>query len=447
MRGAGFIKRLEGTTRDWIAKGLLSDVQAARILEFERDRAGSGVPYFTAALSIMGALLLGAGIITFFAANWDHLPKLGKLAILFGSMWLAYAVTAFLTREDRYPKLGEAILLLAVILFGANIWLIAQTYHIASHYPNGVLIWAAGAMLAAWLVRSEPSAVAGAALAVLWTGMESFGFDRPLHWPYLILWLLLTALALRAGWRVAMHVQMAGLLLWSAFSLFEFAARIQGAASLLAQIYFLAYLAVLVAAMIAQRSLRIAQTAQVVRRYAAFGAASAAFLLSFPDLHADMARYFANASPGQTWIWRSATFAALVLVALLAALHRRVTANEARPAHLDWGWALLALAALLVAVTAMGVETRPLGAIGFNLLYFAGLIWLVYVGVEAQDRKLVNYAFFFLAVGLLARYLDTFWTLLGRSYFFMAGGALLLVGGYLLERGRRRLTRGIGGGR
>jgi len=45
-------------------------------------------------------------------------------------------------------------LLLGVILFGSNIMLIAQIYHIDSHFPNGVLMWSLGALLAAWLVRN-----------------------------------------------------------------------------------------------------------------------------------------------------------------------------------------------------------------------------------------------------------------------------------------------------
>jgi uncharacterized membrane protein len=50
-------------------------------------------------------------------------------------------------------------------------------------------------------------------------------------------------------------------------------------------------------------------------------------------------------------------------------------------------------------------------------------------------------------VALISRYFDTFWTLFDRSLFFMAGGVVLLVGGYFLERQRRRLAQQIAGGR
>ncbi len=73
-------------------------------------------------------------------------------------------------------------------------------------------------------------------------------------------------------------------------------------------------------------------------------------------------------------------------------------------------------------------------------------MWLVYVGLHLNDRFLVNLAFVFFALAVLARYFDTFWTLMNRSFFFMAGGLLLLIGGYALERGRRKLTGQISGG-
>ena len=82
----------------------------------------------------------------------------------------------------------------------------------------------------------------------------------------------------------------------------------------------------------------------------------------------------------------------------------------------------------------------------FNLLFFAALVWLVYAGIHLNDRYLVNLAFVFFALLVLARYFDTFWTLMNRSFFFMAGGLLLMIGGYALERGRRKLTREIPSG-
>jgi len=79
-------------------------------------------------------------------------------------------------------------------------------------------------------------------------------------------------------------------------------------------------------------------------------------------------------------------------------------------------------------------------AIALNLLFFTGMVWLLFAGAHTQNRSLINLAFIFFALALVTRYFDTFWSLLNRSFFFMVGGVILIVGGYLLEKQRRKLT-------
>ena len=79
-------------------------------------------------------------------------------------------------------------------------------------------------------------------------------------------------------------------------------------------------------------------------------------------------------------------------------------------------------------------------AIVLNLLFFAGMIWLLFAGTHSNNRTLINLAFVFFALALITRYFDTFWSLLNRSFFFMAGGLILIIGGYFLEKQRRKFT-------
>ena len=114
------------------------------------------------------------------------------------------------------------------------------------------------------------------------------------------------------------------------------------------------------------------------------------------------------------------------------------------PAFLNWGLLLLAAvtALLLFNLAYPGAGRGPV-ALLFNLVFFAGLLWLLYAAVHLENRSLVNQAFFFFAITLLARYFDTFWSMMNRSLFFIGGGLLLLGGGYWLERQRRKLNRQI----
>ncbi|MFH1674814.1 MAG: DUF2157 domain-containing protein [Pseudomonadota bacterium] len=139
MKNFRFIKRLRKELPTWVERGWVNAGSEQAILDHVTRQKGD-TRFLTYALSILGVLLLGSGVITYFAANWDTMPKLAKLCVLFGSMWTAYILAGYLLQEHRMPHIGQTIVLLAVILFGANIMLIAQIYHIDSHYPNGVLM-------------------------------------------------------------------------------------------------------------------------------------------------------------------------------------------------------------------------------------------------------------------------------------------------------------------
>ena len=147
MRTRRFLEHLRRELPVWIERGWVKPGADRAILDHVAAQA-VGTRYLTYALSILGVLLLGTGIITYFAANWGLIPKALKLLILFGAMWLAYGAAWHALRDERAPYLGQALVLLGVILFGSNIMLIAQVYHIDAHFPNGVLMWSLGALAA-----------------------------------------------------------------------------------------------------------------------------------------------------------------------------------------------------------------------------------------------------------------------------------------------------------
>jgi uncharacterized membrane protein len=444
-----FIARLAKELPEWTARGWVQAGAERAILDYVAAQR-AGTPWLTYAFSVLGVLLLGSGVITYFAANWGTIPKLVKLVILFGSMWLAYGAAWHALRDHHAPLLGQALLLLGAILFGANIMLIAQIYHIDAHFPNGVLLWSLGALVAAYLVRSQPLLAAAIVLGWLWTTLE-FDFwsgRHHAHWPFLALWAAFLPLLYRHRFRAALHLALVALLWWSVYS-FGVAGLFwnTGSKLYLAQVYLLAYLAMFLLGMLFATTERLADFARPVQRYAVFAALASAYVLTSPSLQSGQwtqlwgAKTLREAAGGN---YIAATIAALALVVGLALWHRRRTGGAGRPAYLKWGQGLIgAIAVLMLANLFLGGASGGWVAIAFNLLFFAGLLWLLYAGMHGDDRFLVNLAFVFFGLTLLTRYFDTFWTLLNRSFFFMAGGLLLIAGGYALERKRRQITAGI----
>jgi uncharacterized membrane protein len=327
--------------------------------------------------------------------------------------------------------------------------LIAQVYHIDSHFPNGVLLWSVGALIAAYLTRSQPALIAAIALAWLWTTLEldHYWSRHNIHWPFLVLWAAFLPLIYRHNFRAALHLALVALLIWSVY---VYGANDHlwrmGTTAYLAQCYFLAYLAMFLLGMVFATYERLAAFARPLQRYGIFAALVSAYALTFPRLQSgrwsswnkEPLREAASAN------WLVLSVIGLLLALALAWWHRARTPAAKRPAYLRWGQALVIAIVLLLFVNLfLGGGHGGLVALTFNLLFFAGTIWLIYAGMYTDDRFLVNLAFVSFGVVLLTRYFDTFWSLLNRSFFFMVGGLVLIGGGYFLERKRRQITAGI----
>lgn len=451
MRGRGFIRRLRRELPKWVEAGLVAPEKAPLILE--QAAAGGSKHSLASMFAILGAVLLGVGVITFFASNWQVMPRILKLLVLFSTMWAALAAAGWGAVRER-GWLAEAMLLFGLLLFGANIMLIAQTYHIDAHYPDGVMVWALGGLLAAWLMRSPAAFVAGLLLAMLWTGMESFDFSR-LHWPFLVVLAGFTLLAVRLGWVRFAHLLMAALLLWSLFAYAHFVIDFKsGALVYLTQLFFLVYLALFIGGMLLELSGRYVEWAETVCRYSAMAGLAALWALTFPDFLT--ARMFVEGTrvvrAAADMPWMVATLFMLLVAAGLAIWHRRRTlALGVRQSWHEWGQANLVLISVCLIINLfISGEYGGQMAIAFNVVFFASTLWLIYAGSQLENRQLVNLGFMFFALGILARYFDIFWKLLDRSFFFMAGGVLLIAVAALLDRQRRQLMadmQGEGDGR
>ena len=84
-----FLKRLRQELPRWVEQGWVAPEYRNVILDDIAARTG-GIRHTPLAFGVLGVLLFGTGVISFFAANWPLIPKLVKLAVLFGAMWAAF---------------------------------------------------------------------------------------------------------------------------------------------------------------------------------------------------------------------------------------------------------------------------------------------------------------------------------------------------------------------
>lgn len=201
----------------WIEEGILGSDQAERLLReqppFRRKRN-----LLVRILIGISALLFGLGIISFFAFNWQSMPKWLKLTIVLSSFPLAHLAGIILSRIKSREIWSEFSHLLGTLLFGAAIMLIAQIYHIDEHSPNGVLLWSAGALLMAYIIDSTPQLLLSGVLIIVWQFMER-SFESPGLWAALSAGAALIPLTVRKKHWFAMLVATSTLAIITAIQL------------------------------------------------------------------------------------------------------------------------------------------------------------------------------------------------------------------------------------
>lgn len=194
-------RHVERDLERWRAAGWVTPAGAAEIRKDLAKASGVGL---AGVLGILASVLLAFGVFSFVASHWDEMPRLARLALMFGLLWTGYVAAGVLYARDM-RAFGDAAVLFAVAVFGASIALISQMFHIDGNPPDGVYVWWIGALLAGVLLRSNPALALAMVLVCVWTGME-MGQRQRVYWPFLIGWAAVTAAFVWQRWRPGAHL-------------------------------------------------------------------------------------------------------------------------------------------------------------------------------------------------------------------------------------------------
>ena len=409
----------------WRADGLVDDALAARILA--RYPAAPERNWGRIIFSAIGAVLVGLGVILFFAYNWQALPKAAKLALVLGGLLAAHSgALAVARRPDAGRGLVEGLHVLGTMLFGAGIWLVAQIYHIDEHYPNAFLVWSIAALVMAWAMPSIVQALLALFLVTFWAGVELFDFRAPVHGAPLLVVLGVLPLA---WWRRSPALLFCTLAVL--FTVTAFAAGAIHAKAVMPLLFLMA--AAALAAGTAAPGTAFPAAAGPLRTVGLLVLLGCSYLLSFKDL-AGMLRKVDFAKPGIVIYFAAAGLALAGAAALLA------RGSSQLDAYRRWQLALAALgvAVVLAAMFAFDRGGGWLTLIAFNVIVLGYAVLLILEGSAQLRPKLVGAGCLLFAMIAIGRYADLFTSLLVRAAVFVALGVTLFLVGNFYARSRRR---------
>ena len=386
--------------------GLITEEQRDKIIgHFNlKDDGGNN---FLAIVSIIGAVLITAGIALLISAHWNEIPRGVKiaagLALMLGfhagGWWLRGSGTGILPvpLSGKYRKTGEALHLIGSGLFLANIALIGQIYNIVSRPPNAFLLWWIGIAALPWLLRSKAQHVLLLLAFGIWFGLE---VNERTGWIYcgnderqLLLYSLLGLIYLGAGW----------ILRRGAFA--DFAPPTEKLGLLAFLVFF--------------------------------------FPLTWKD------GFDWRSGDINNWIFPTLGLLAIALSALgLKNLHALTT-------QWRWTWFAALFGMMLFMATAwFGLWRTDFGG-GPRYLYWGGswtylvatfalfvfCLLQIQVGLQKRSPFLVNLGVVFIALDIIAAYFSLFGSMARTGLMFLISGVFLIVFGVYLEKKRRSLMK------
>ena len=392
-----FVSRLREDVEVWQRDGTISAEQAQAILahypdhppghEASRRRQG-----FVTGLSILGGVLIGLGVITLFAANWDETSHRVKLVSLIAGMLLSYGAGYAIWQRSGPTPYAVAFVLLGCIIYGAGVHLIGQIYHVSVNHPNLSLFWFLGVAPVAYVTRSRSVMFLAIVLFLVSVGFRQREWLEGITWDE-------RAIALAA--------------LYIALGAFLYAVgKVKG---------------------------QFKEWESLGGLFQALGLITAFAALYLLTLH-DLFDGIGSIRGVSLVYWGLAFGASAAAIGAMAWLVWR-RARQGEQSMTDYAEVVVivvVLAAVHVA-TLDAVRWEPLYVIVFNALFTMSVLGLMASGYLYDHEGRVNLSIGFIALFVITRYFEYSIDLLDSSLLFFGAGVILLAGGYLLDRGRRRM--------
>ncbi|NHN30026.1 DUF2157 domain-containing protein [Paenibacillus agricola] len=133
----------------WVEKNIVTREQYTQILDLYNDKK-----HAIGVLPLLGSILVGLGILSFVAANWQEIPQMARLLMIIVLMVACYG-GGELFRKSGNDRLGLAMTTLGLISFGGGIVLIAQMFHLVSYDIMSFIVWGSVGTLLTYLYRSK----------------------------------------------------------------------------------------------------------------------------------------------------------------------------------------------------------------------------------------------------------------------------------------------------
>lgn len=167
-----------------VAKEIIPAESAERLKQHYGPVEGStGTRTFLLVFGVIGALLIGLGIILILAHNWAQLTRLNRLIISLGLLVLTQIISGWVLWYKRDGVIWrEAAATLQMLMIGAALALVGQTYHLVEDVDSFLLVWMLLSLPLIYLLNSGATAVLCVIGITNWASGGYFDVSKQFVW-------------------------------------------------------------------------------------------------------------------------------------------------------------------------------------------------------------------------------------------------------------------------
>jgi hypothetical protein len=374
---------------------------------------------------IIGAVLVGGGIILLLAHNWEQMGRPARIVVAFTPLVLSQWLAFWMLWTDRGGLWGrEAVGTFVALMAGACIALISQTYHLGGDFAQFMLVWTLLSLPVAYLLRATLPAIWYCSAAAIWVcniGWWNKG-EALWFWPLL-------ALVIPYWWmevRRNRYGPRAVLLAWALAGAGSLGVAVCCERNWDSGTSFLAVSGWYVFLFLAGRRW-FNEGRSIWRRPLQFigviGATIIALILTFKGAGVSSMSYHDTGQPFHSLAWIAACGWVVPAVALwIMSFARRDAAAM--------------VVGVLPVLVEIGIASQAGGGMQalFNMYVFAAGLALLVAGVRAQRIGTVNGGMAIIAALVMCRFFDTDMSFILRGVVFIILGVAFIVTNFVLLR-------------
>ena len=409
--------------------GVITPETAANIKAYYQLRESQAPKRMLMVFAILGAVLVGLGIILIIAHNWDDLSQPLKTFFAFIPLLLSQVLCAFaLWRRPQSRTWRESAAVLLFFAVGACMALISQIYNIPGSLDTFLLTWMALYLPAIYLMNSSMGSLLyliGITSYVSEAGYGTWQDNTPLlYWLLLLLaiphYLWLLKKQPRGNFTTFHHWFIPGSLLVALGTLARDAEAYM----------FMAYLALLgVFYLIGNtnylRDSKIRNNGYLVQ--GSLGTVGMLLALSFDWFWKDLAQTDISNWATAIEFWISMVMIAIGLVLLFR--QRRFTSKDLMPQELIF--------ILFVPVFFIGSVRPVLAQVLINVAVFLTGLLIIRKGARQDNLGVLNYGLLIITALVICRFFDTNISFVLRGLLFVSVGVGFFLANYFMIKNRK----------